>query len=988
VNRPTSQLAFLHSLRPDSLIQGFLAAVVLSLLVAIAAVLLQSNGKAFRPIELKSTELSVIPLDDKIQSPQDAYSALIENNSAKIYNLKTQLSDSFWIGIPIRNLARDGSKTVELRTMRGRSLEFWLFKEGRRESPMKVIASNEKGGISIKLDILEADSHFLVGRVVPLGVSRPRALLWSTSDFDQSRTQFERAGGGLLGAFVGLALLSFMIGLLNRDWSFFLFSGWLITSLRVASINEGWDLLWIGIDLTPQDLMVVLRATLAAHPLLTTALFTSLLKTELEQLGLTRWLNAAIVIFAAITVASPLLDHATLLSIVWSSSGAGIVLILVCLAIVVHRKRSAVSIWYAGSWCVTFLGALLQVAYASGLLSAIVPGLTTQSTSIASALVTAIALAERLRVERNARLEAQKDKLDALERFKQNYNSMPVGLFSMDLSGQILLCNPAFASMFEAVSDIDGRFSSNIDTMLGDGTADRLRIAAIQSSPDIEISSKDSTSESQRWFLARVTSKGDSIEGSIQEITQRKHAEAKLRHLVDHDSLTGLRNRRGLEQAVSEASGLVDTGVPCAVAHVAMDRFKLINDLYGHATGDAMLQQAANRLLQSVRSRDHIARLADSFVVVFLDCPDFAVMGLSERLRESINDTPFELDGKRLDMTVSVGVVSFDPKMGAVDTMAAAGRACAEAKARGRNCVVRLDDRDTRLRSHLEELKVVADLQRKITTDRYFLDFQPIVALQSPHGSLSYEVLLRMRDENGGVIPPGRFIGAAERNGLMSDIDRWVLRSTLEWMDAHPQHRNRLSFATINISGASLNDARFVDDAFSMIADHPLAMPKLCFEITESVALNDIGSTRRFIDRVRMYGSKLALDDFGAGYTSFNYLKEIPADFIKIDGSFVRDINSDPANYAITRTIVDLTHELGMQSIAEWAETPDTVASLIELKVDYGQGFGLARPMDKRIVTNALSCGELVKDEQVLRLLTATESMSLALHGDTPVRLQ
>ena len=137
-----------------------------------------------------------------------------------------------------------------------------------------------------------------------------------------------------------------------------------------------------------------------------------------------------------------------------------------------------------------------------------------------------------------------------------------------------------------------------------------------------------------------------------------------------------------------------------------------------------------------------------------------------------------------------------------------------------------------------------------------------------------------------------------------------------------------------------------------------------------------------------MYGSKLALDDFGAGYTSFNYLKEIPADFIKIDGSFVRDINSDPANYAITRTIVDLTHELGMQSIAEWAETPDTVASLIELKVDYGQGFGLARPMDKRIVTNAQSCGELVKDEQVLRLLTATESMSLALHGDTPFRLQ
>jgi diguanylate cyclase (GGDEF)-like protein len=427
---------------------------------------------------------------------------------------------------------------------------------------------------------------------------------------------------------------------------------------------------------------------------------------------------------------------------------------------------------------------------------------------------------------------------------------------------------------------------------------------------------------------------------------------------------------------MEEAQRLAADGVPCAIAQLSLDRFKLINDLYGHRVGDVMLQQTALRLMQAVRGRDHVARIADSFVVIFLDCPDFATIGLSERLREAVSEAPFELEGKRLDMTASVGVVGFDPKMDLVDTLAAAGRACAEAKSRGRNCVVQLDDNDSRLRTHLEELKVVADLKRKIHTDRYFLDFQPIVALQAPHSSLNYEVLLRMRDENGGVIQPGRFIGAAERNGLMSEIDRWVLRSTLEWLDQHAAHRDRLSFATINISGASLNDARFVDDAFAMIADHPMAMPKLCFEITESVALNDINSTRRFIDRVKQYGSKLALDDFGAGYTSFNYLKEIPADFIKIDGSFVRDINLNPANYSITRTIVDLTHELGMRSIAEWAETPDTVATLVELGVDYGQGYGLARAMDKNLVTAAASCGELVRDERVLAIMAAGPAYS------------
>jgi len=356
------------------------------------------------------------------------------------------------------------------------------------------------------------------------------------------------------------------------------------------------------------------------------------------------------------------------------------------------------------------------------------------------------------------------------------------------------------------------------------------------------------------------------------------------------------------------------------------------------------------------------------------------VARLSERLREAIGEHAFDILGKSLNMTVSIGVVPLDASINAVDALAAADRACSEAKARGRNCVVRLNDQDASLKRHLEELKVVADLRHRLPTDRYFLEFQPIISLRTAMSSLCYEVLIRMRDEENNVVAPGRFIGAAERNGLMSQIDRWVLRSTLEWLDDHPDHRDRLTFATINISGASLNDARFIDDAFSMIAEHPLAISKLCFEITEGVALRDLDSTRRFVDRLRAYGSKVALDDFGAGYTSFNYLKEIPADFIKIDGSFVKDINRNPANYAITRTIVDLTHELGMRSIAEWAETPDTVASLIELRVDYGQGFGLARPLAKDIVTAAPSSGALVGDPEVIGMLDSSARQLLSLH--------
>ena len=584
-------------------------------------------------------------------------------------------------------------------------------------------------------------------------------------------------------------------------------------------------------------------------------------------------------------------------------------------------------------------------------------------------LITAIALAEKLRQERGHRLAAQRESVAALSKFRENYNSMPVGLFSANSFGRLTMYNPAFAAMFSIPTNPDPKQLAYIDEVISPGVFLKLsREDHPTVSGDIELSIRIRDVET-RWLLARVTRKHDSLEGSIQDITGRKHAEQQLVHLVDHDHLTGSLNRRGTESAIMEALDRLHSGEKAALAYVELDRFRLINDLHGHATGDAILKQVASRVRLAVRERDQIGRLADSFVVVLRDCPKFAAGPLAERIRDLIANSPFDVDGKGLSITASIGVVALEPGTSIIDAITAADRACAEAKSRGRNCVVLLNEGDLALRQHLEELRVVADLQQRIPTERYFLEFQPIVELHAAAASLSYEVLIRMRGEGNEVIPPGRFIGAAERNGLMSQIDRWVLHNTLMWLDSNPAHRDALAFATVNISGASLNDTRFINDAFSMIAEHPQAMPKLCFEITEGVALHDLGSTRRFVDRIRMYGSKLALDDFGAGYTSFNYLKEIPADFIKIDGSFIKDINRDAANYSITRTIVDLTHELGMRSIAEWAETPDTIASLIELGVDYGQGFGLARPMAPTKVLAASSGVELIGDEQVLQLL-------------------
>ncbi|MCP5264987.1 MAG: EAL domain-containing protein [Burkholderiaceae bacterium] len=866
---------------------------------------------------------------------------------------------------------------LELRMLRGKKFRFWVaYKSSSQEEPTtfeEVTGATRfaKGGMAINFTP-RAPRFTIVGQIDAPIAWRPKARLWTAGAFAESIGKFERLGGALVGSFLMMAVFSALISLINSDPTFFLFSGWLVTSLRVAALNGGWDLEWLGIVLAPEHNLLFVRASLAVHGFFSIALYQSLFSSDLSA----RWNKLAFAaistLFVVLAVASLFLAHGTFMRTFWVSSLVTVGYVWATLVRILVRNRSAIAKWYAASWGILVVGLISEIAFQADVLSGLSGLLNAQSGALMSSLVMGVSLAERIKKERSARLNAQAEALSALKKFEENFNSMPVGLFGTAGNGALSLFNPAFRDMFGSQLEQGKNAGLHLSRILGATTYDRLVNAAKAGDVgeiEFEIKGESKSSPSSQWFLARIREGGQGIEGSIQDISRRKRAEQQLTKLSTHDSLTELLNRRGLESALHHGISAAREGVVCAVAYINLDRFKVVNDLHGHGTGDAVLQAVAERVVAALRPTDKVARIGDSFIVVLTDLPEFAVDSLFDRVRASVCNRPFEVSGKRLSISVSIGVVALDGSMKQVDAIAAADRACSDAKARGRNTVVQLTDRDEALRTHLEELKVVADLQQKIPTDRYFLEFQPIVAMTTADLSLNYEVLIRMRGENGGIVPPGKFIGAAERNGLMSSIDRWVLASILAWLEENPAHLQKMSFATINMSGASLNDSRFVDDAFAMIADHPAVMSKLCFEITESVALHDLTSTRKFVDRVRLYGSKLALDDFGAGYTSFNYLKEIPADFIKIDGSFVRDIDQDPANYAITRTIVDLTHELGMKSIAEWAESHQTIQALIDLGVDYGQGFGLARPLDKRVVTSANSCLELIRDPVVAEMV-------------------
>jgi EAL domain-containing protein (putative c-di-GMP-specific phosphodiesterase class I) len=258
---------------------------------------------------------------------------------------------------------------------------------------------------------------------------------------------------------------------------------------------------------------------------------------------------------------------------------------------------------------------------------------------------------------------------------------------------------------------------------------------------------------------------------------------------------------------------------------------------------------------------------------------------------------------------------------------------------------------------------LIALLATPRATDGLYLEMQPIMSLKAPHESLNFEVLLRMLDPQGRQVNTEHLIKAGEASGRMGMIDRWVLTSTLSWLNSHSEQLKNTKFVCMNLSGASLNDEEFLGEIYVMLEQNIHLMRYLCLEITESVALHDLDNTRRFVNKVRGYGAKVALDDFGAGYTSFSYLKEFKADLLKIDGSFIVDMNQHPANIAIVEAIVSLANNLGMKVIAEWAEDNATVQTLVEIGVDYVQGIAVARAQPPDKLLSATSSAGFIQDE-------------------------
>ncbi|HNP35078.1 MAG TPA: EAL domain-containing protein [Woeseiaceae bacterium] len=422
----------------------------------------------------------------------------------------------------------------------------------------------------------------------------------------------------------------------------------------------------------------------------------------------------------------------------------------------------------------------------------------------------------------------------------------------------------------------------------------------------------------------------------------------QLSYQAAHDSLTGLINRKEFESRLVASFDALknDPEQAHALLYLDLDQFKVVNDTFGHTAGDELLRQLANIVQLEVRSSDVFARLGgDEFGILLERCSEKQAMDVAEAIRGAIEGFRFEWQDAFTTIRASIGVVMVTSDVDEVASlMSSADVACYSAKDKGRNQVHLYKGSDATVRH--EEMKWVSRITSAVEEERLELYFQPIIGINADYGAARghYELLLRMRDENGEIVNPNQFIPSAERYNLMSTLDRWVIHKALtDLADRSSAPEARYTLA-INLSGTSLSEDRFLEYVVDELRKHKLPNGAICFEITETAAISNLSRVVHFMRAMKELGCKFSLDDFGSGLSSFTYLKNLPVDYLKIDGQFVSNVVDNSVDESMVRAISEVGHAMGIEMIAERVETRQVLEKLGTLGVEFAQGYYIARP--------------------------------------------
>ena len=440
----------------------------------------------------------------------------------------------------------------------------------------------------------------------------------------------------------------------------------------------------------------------------------------------------------------------------------------------------------------------------------------------------------------------------------------------------------------------------------------------------------------------------------FHDISQIRAMAQQLLWQASHDALTGLVNRREFERRLAE---LIDTartqGREHALMFMDLDNFKAVNDTCGHSAGDELLRQLTSVMLARMRGSDTLARLGgDEFAALLETCPFDQALRIANAMRETVREFRFVWEAKTFSVGVSIGLVPINAESGNLNrVLSLADACCYEAKNKGRDRVqvYRPEANDTTGKHG--ELQVVSQINQAFELGRFRLYRQRIqpVRVGAPNQE-NYEILVRMIDRAGNLVPPTGFMPAAERYNLLTSIERWVISSLIEYLHNQwssgviPREPDQRGWYSVNLSGTSINDKSLPDFLRNLLTRYQLPPGLLCFEITETTAISNLNTAAELMRELKGMGCRFLLDDFGTGMSSFAYLKYLPVDVLKIAGTFITDMANDAMDYAIVDAINRISHILGMQTVAESIENAEALEKIRELEIDYAQGYFIAEP--------------------------------------------
>lgn len=434
----------------------------------------------------------------------------------------------------------------------------------------------------------------------------------------------------------------------------------------------------------------------------------------------------------------------------------------------------------------------------------------------------------------------------------------------------------------------------------------------------------------------------------VSDITETRRLTSEMAYQASHDTLTGLVNRHEFDQRLDQALvKAINDNQEHALLYLDLDQFKVVNDTCGHMAGDELLKQLAAVLTHKIRRADTLGRLGgDEFGVLLEECNLGQAKYIADELRQAVKEYRFVWEDRTFEIGVSIGMIPITADSGTqAELLSAADVACYAAKDAGRNRIHIYAPDDSKLAERHGEMQWVSKITEALENDRFRLYYQAIEPIKDLHtNGRHFEVLIRMQTDNNNLIQPGAFLSAAERYNLTPSIDRWVIKTMLNWLGEHPDIASTIHSVSINLSGLSIGDNSFLDYVFEQFKSTGCPPEQICFEVTETAAIANFAQAAGFVAELKQFGCRFALDDFGSGMSSFAYLKNLKVDYLKIDGMFVKDIVQDPIDYAMVKSINEIGHVMGMQTIAEFVEDELILAKLRDLGVDFAQGYGIAKP--------------------------------------------